>query len=251
MELLTIDNLQTITAGICCLAIYSFLIKENPFYRFFEHAFIGIATGYLVIFSFTNFLWPEVFRPFLGFDRFVFPDGTYAEPYNKNYYFFIIPIFFGSLYYLILSKRYAWVAQISIGLSLGVSAGMFFKGFFREIMPQIYDSFRALYVPETNFRDSFIASLNNFIFIFTLISTMAYFFFTFKRQSGGATERLSYAGRWLMMGCFGAFFGTTIMARMALLVERLKFLIDDWFPLCQNIFKAAYSTIIVWIHHIG
>jgi hypothetical protein len=35
----------------------------------------------------------------------------------------------------------------------------------------------------------------------------------------------------MLMGCFGAFFGSTIMARMALLVERLDFLIHDWFPL--------------------
>jgi hypothetical protein len=32
----------------------------------------------------------------------------------------------------------------------------------------------------------------------------------------------------MMMCCFGAFFGSTIMARMALLVERLEFLINEW-----------------------
>ena len=31
-----------------------------------------------------------------------------------------------------------------------------------------------------------------------------------------------------MMVCFGAFFGSTMMARMALLVERLDFLASDW-----------------------
>ena len=42
------ENLEWWTifiGGIATLAIYSFLIKENAFYRFFEHLFIGIATA--------------------------------------------------------------------------------------------------------------------------------------------------------------------------------------------------------------
>jgi hypothetical protein len=35
-------------------------------------------------------------------------------------------------------------------------------------------------------------------------------------------------GRWLMMVAFGAMFGSTVMARMSLLVARLQFLLDKW-----------------------
>ena len=31
------------------------------------------------------------------------------------------------------------------------------------------------------------------------------------------------------MVCFGAFFGSTVMARTALLVERVQFLLIDWY----------------------
>jgi hypothetical protein len=30
------------------------------------------------------------------------------------------------------------------------------------------------------------------------------------------------------MVCFGAFFGSTVMARLALLVERVQFIVRDW-----------------------
>ena len=93
------------------------------------------------------------------------------------------------------------------------------------MLPQLYDSFRPLYVPGAP-EDT----LRNLIFIFTLISALSYFFFTFKRKEGGAVEKSAAAGRWMMMICFGAFFGSTIMARMALLVERLQFLIEKWWP---------------------
>ncbi len=39
-----------------------------------------------------------------------------------------------------------------------------------------------------------------------------------------------------MMVSFGAFFGSTVMARMALLVERLQFLIDDWSIALSKVF---------------
>lgn len=45
IELLNWSWLTIMLGGIATLAIFSFLIKENSFYRFFEHLFIGIAAG--------------------------------------------------------------------------------------------------------------------------------------------------------------------------------------------------------------
>ena len=222
---------EVFLGGICTLAIYSFLVKENSVYRFFEHNYIGIATGITVVYGFERFLWPKIFKPILGFDISYFPDGTVAEPYNKLYLLYLIPMAVGLLYYFILSKRYAWLAQIAIGVSLGVGGGLAFKGFFNQFMPQLYDSFRPLYSEA-----GAAAWIGNVVFFAVLLSSMFYFFFTFKRKSGGVIEKFSTTGRWMMMGCFGAFFGTTIMARMALLVERLQFFISDWFPM---LFGAA------------
>ena len=219
---------QIFLAGISTLAIYSFLIKENPFFRFFEHLYIGIATGILIIASIRTFIWPEVLKLMLGFDRVPFPDGSYPEEYNSLYLLLLIPMAFGSLYYFILSPKHNWLAQLVLGFQLGYTGGNAFKGVINEIVPQLSDSFRPLYVA-----GSVQSSINNVVFVITLLSVLSYFFFTFKQNKGGTLSRASYLGRWMMMGCFGAFFGTTIMARMALLVERLSFLINDWF---QNFF---------------
>ena len=222
----TIAWWEVFLAGISTLAIFSFLIKENSFYRFFEHLFIGIASGWGLVATVRNFLWPLVLKPMLGWDRLFFPDGTVSEPYNKAYLLFLAPMLFGMLFYFILSKRRAWLAELVIGLQLGFAGGMAFQGAFTELLPQIFDSFRPLIV-----HDSWFKSLSNMVFVFTLVTSLFYFFFTFKRRPGGVVEKSSIAGRWLMMGCFGAFFGSTIMARMSLLVERLDFLIHDWLGL--------------------
>jgi hypothetical protein len=217
---------EVFIAGISTFAVFSFLYRENPFYRFFEHLYIGIAAGWGIIVTVRNFLWPQVLKPLFGLDRAIFPDGTASVPYNEGYLLFILPMVFGLLFYFILSKRHSWLAQLVIGFELGFAGGLAFKGTFSEFLPQLFDSFRPLYV-----QGSVEDSLANIVFVFVLLSSLTYFFFTFKRTPGGAIDRFSSIGRWMMMGCFGAFFGSTIMARMALLVERLDFLIHEWFPL--------------------
>lgn len=209
---------EVLLGGISTLAIYSFLYRENPVYRLFEHFFIGIATAWGIIATTRNFLWPNVFKPMFGLNRVQFPDGTYAEPYNGSYLLFLLPICFGALYYTIYSKKYRWLAQMVIGFQFGYAGGLAFKGTFTVLLPQIFDSFKPL------------TTVTNVFFVMTLLCSLSYFFFTFRRAPGGVLSSTSFLGRWLMMGCFGAFFGSTIMARMALLVERLTFLIQDWIP---------------------
>lgn len=227
--------------GISTLAIYSFLYKENPFYRFFEHLFIGIATGITIMATIKEFFWPLILKPLLGIDRIMFPDGAYSEPYNIYNLLYLLPMAFGLLYYAMLTKKHAWLAQLVIGFSLGIGGAMAFKGILTELIPQLTDSFRPLVdrriqyngnltMTENLLSEPLITSFSNVVFVFVLITVLSYFFFTFKRRSNGMAERSATIGRWMMMGCFGAFFGATIMARMALLVERLEFLINSWWP---------------------
>ena len=225
---------EILFAGLSTLAIFSFLYKENSFYRFFEHFYIGIATSYGIIETVRSFLYPKVLAPLLGYDIIVFPDGSSSQEYNSNNLFWLLPMSFGLLYYSLLTKRHRWLAQLVIGCQLGYAAGLSFKGTFIELMPQIFDSYKPLYVP-----NSIGTSISNIVFVATLMSSLCYFFFTFKRSDVRAgtltiSSRMltffSTLGRWMMMGCFGAFFGSTIMARMALLIERLQFLINIWIP---------------------
>ncbi len=225
-ELYSPEWWQVFLAGICTLAIFSFLYRENAIYRFFEHFFIGLATAYGIVATVREFLWPKVFEPLLGYDRVQFPDGTFAAPYNPALLWYLVPMIFGCFYYFILSRRLSWLAQLAIGFSFGVSAGLSFKGLFVELLPQLFDSFRPLYVPGQSGE-----TFANCVFLLTLFSSMSYFFFTFRRKPGGLLERSSSLGRLMLMGCFGAFFGSTIMARMALLVERLEFLMNRWWAL--------------------
>ena len=234
MEKSYFDLLIIIIGGISTLAIFSFLIKENVFYRFFEHLFIGISAALGVILTFKNFLWPKVFYPLFGLDIVTYPDGTISKEYNYELLLLIIPIILGLFYYFIYSKKHAWLAKLVIGLSLGVSGGLAFKGFFNQAIPQIVSSFKPLVVILEG-SVNYLQSFNNIVFLITLLSVMYYFFFTIKQESK-VSKGVSKLGRYLMMICFGAFFGSTIMARLSLLVERLGFLMTDWIGAIKEIF---------------
>lgn len=223
-----------LSGGIATLAIYSFLIKENSFYRFFEHFFIGIAAGIAPVFAVKIFLWPKIIEPLLAYDIISYPDGTFSKVYSYWLLLYIVPALFGLLYYTIYFKRFSWMVKIVIGFSLGASAGLSFKGFFGEMLPQIFASFKPLLVFSNGELD-WASSVNNTVFVVTLLIVMSYFFFSFK-QEGRAAKALGTSGRWLMMLCFGAFFGSTVMARLALLVERLQFLINDWYVTVVSLF---------------
>lgn len=225
--------LTTLVGGIATLAIFSFLIRENPFYRLFEHLFIGIAAGFGVVLTIKNFLWPKILAPLLGLDIVTYPDGSLSHEWNPLLLLYLAPMLFGLLYYFIYSRRYGWLAKVVIGFSLGMSGGIALKGFYNEMTPQVVGSFKPLVVFTDGSFDG-ISSLENIVFVGTLLTVMYYFFFSFRHE-GRVASRVTTAGRWLMMVCFGAFFGSTVMARMALLVERLQFLLTDWFRLITSL----------------
>lgn len=212
--------------GIGTLAIFSFLVKENRLYRVFEHLYIGIAAGLGLVVPIKNYIWPQILVPLLGYDVVQYPDGSLSKPYDPTNLLYIVPLLFGCLYYFVYSRRYAWLSKLVIGFSLGMSGGLAFKGFFNEMVPQLASSFKPLVVLQDG-AVQLLPSFSNTVFVITLLSVMYYFFFSFKRRSSFADAGAG-VGRWLMMVCFGAFFGSTVMARMALLVERLQFLLNDW-----------------------
>ena len=117
-----------------------------------------------------------------------------------------------------------------------MSGGLAFKGFFNQMLPQLWGSFKPLIVMTDGAIDG-RQSLENTAFVLTLLAVMYYFFFSFK-SSRAVGETISVTGRWLLMICFGAFFGSTVMARLSLLVERLQFLLGDWAGAVWTVVRA-------------
>lgn len=231
---MTWEIATTLLGGIATLAIFSFLWRENAAYRMFEHLYIGIAVGWGVVLGIKNFLWPNILVPLLGLDIVVFPDGTQSAPYNPLLLLYLFPMAFGLLYYTMYSVKYSWMAKVVIGFTLGASGGSALEGFANSTLPQVVGSFKPLIVVQGG-AIAWWPSISNIVFVCSLLSVMYYFFFSFRARSA-ALQQVSNMGRWVMMVCFGAYFGSTVMARMALLVERVQFLVTDCWEALRQVF---------------
>jgi len=73
----------------------------------------------------------------------------------------------------------------------------------------------------------FSQAINNIIYLVTLLSVLSYFLFSFK-QEGKFISGFTKLGRWLIMVGFGAIFGSTVMTRFALLIDRLQFVLVEF-----------------------
>ena len=211
-----LTHLTLLFSTLCTLGLYSVLYKENKLYRFFEHLFLGLATGYLVANIWTDTLLPKWWEPM----------------WDKGQWLLIFALIFGMFYFFIYSKKYSWMARLIIGFFLGVASGQGFQSFVNGVWPQIPSSFKpiipraanaAIKIKEVTWPDA----INNIIFMVILICVMSYFFFSFD-QKHKLVKRSAQLGRWMMMFTFGAIFGSTIMARLALLIDRMDAVINDF-----------------------
>jgi len=198
------------TGAICVLAIFSILYRENPFFRFFEHLFIGLGAGVMVYITWTETLLPKWWLRMV-------PERDWR---------WILALLAGSLFYFIYSRRLAWLARLIMGFFFGWSAATVFKGFFPLYAPQVSSSFKPLRPgPELPWPDLL---LHHWLFVIALLCVLSYFFFSVEHQRSRLLSGSSRLGRWLLMISFGAIFGNTIMGRLSLLISRFRFLLFEW-----------------------
>ena len=197
-------------AALLSLAIFSFLYKENPFYRIAEHLFIGVANGYAVTFYWHNILMPTLFDPL----------------FRQGRLLYIIPFIIGILYFTRFIPRISWLVRIPIGITIGYYVGVSIPATTQAF---IIKQLQGTVLTSTNFQAwnagswGIVWSVIVFIGVFCSLS-----YFYFSKEHKGVLGVSSRIGILFVMIGFGAAFGYTVMARISLLIGRLQFLLGDW-----------------------
>ncbi|MDI6839767.1 MAG: hypothetical protein QMD71_02755 [bacterium] len=202
----------TWVAAFLTLCIFSFLYKDNPFYKFAEHLYVGSSAAYmLVYFYFFNI------KPML-IDKFITSAGTVR-------WILIIPAFFGIIMILRIIPQISWISRWAIAFTMGIGSGIgIVAGIHGYILPQIKATFLPLVIP-----GNVVESINNIILIIGVITT--FLFFYFSKEHKGLFKVPVRIGMTFIMISFGASFGYTVMARLSLLIGRIHFLLHDWLHL--------------------
>ena len=235
MNLETFYALSKAAGVIVTVGLFSVLYKENKFYRFCEHLFLGLAAGWAAV-----AVWTESLHS-VWYDKMV---GTVDET-NKAatgghwIYAALLPV--GFMSYMVFSKKHNWMARIPLGIVLGVWSGQQIQSYFDTYGPQVRAGMKPIIgtsgflVPSSGVDPQIVATnvywsqaISNFLFMFTLVSVLSYFLFSFDVKNK-LILKVNVMGRYLLMIGFGAIFGTTVMMRFTLVIDRMYFIWIEFF----------------------
>ena len=200
------SGLETWVAAFLTLCVFTFLYRDNPFYRFAEHLFVGASAGYLLAVQWQGVLVPNVWTPLLRDHRLTV----------------LIPLALGVMMLARVTQKTSPIAKWAIAFYVGIYSGVAIPGYMQaQIMAQLADAAKP-FPPGWG-------ALNATLILAGFLGVLSYFFFSAPHQGPhGVAARV---GIWFLMIAFGASFGYTVMARVSLLIARVQFLMGDWLHL--------------------
>jgi hypothetical protein len=216
---MSIEVISAFIGLILTLMIFSYLIGDNPLFRFAIYLFVGVASGYAAAVVWHSVLVPKLFEP-LG------------DP--NQLILLIMPLILSISLLAKLSPRISWIGNFAMAVLVGVGAAIAIGGaLFGTLIPQAQASMDAL-----NFRTAASGSgaifqvIEGVVMISGTVLTLAYFQFGAKRAPDGSVKRnrileiLAWLGRIFIAVTLGVLFAGVYMAALTAMIERLSSVIN-------------------------
>ena len=230
-------------AAFLTIGIFSYLYKDNPFYKIAEHLYVGISAGYLLSLGFWNQLQPNLFGRLFPAKQYdsdtitysiynglsfffssIFPEGGIDKGHDQHL-IYLVPLTLGIMMLLSLVPSLSWMARWGIAYVVGMAAGLRAYGYLNSnVIGQVKGTAANILdfsLPIFSLSSSSI--FNNLIIIIGTITGLLYFYFS--KEHKGALGAATKIGINFLMISFGASFGFAVMGRISLLVGRFSDLI--------------------------
>jgi hypothetical protein len=190
------------TSAFLTLMVLSFLFKENPFYRLAEYLFVGLSSGYT---------FAATLRVFVN---------QALDPIFAGQFDFIVPLILGCLFYAQFTKKYSILYRVPLSLAIGYGLGI--------TIWSVFDTYFIVQVKATMlplYGSDIITTIDNLVIVVGTILSISYFIL--HREQKGVYGKFTKAGKYFVLATLGAVFGTTVLGRMALIIQRIQFLVGD------------------------
>jgi hypothetical protein len=200
-------TLATWSAALITIAVWAYLVGERRLYRLAQHLLAGLATGYLVLLAVREVLLPRLVDPITGGST------------NPLLWVAVLPV--------ALMIAAPWlprrIAAIPVAVLVAATAAFALGGAVAgTLMPQLGAT---LIAPGLNPGQLLSAVIGLLITVLVLLGFL----------HGAPRTRLVAAGaglgRWLLIGGIGGWMGFLLVSRLALLVDRVGFLLTGWLGL--------------------
>ena len=195
--------------AVLLLSLITLAWKDTPISKYAEQILLATFTAHLLVAAWDNI------------------KAVGITKITQGNIVYVIPILLSIMAFAKYSKTYGWLSRYPAALMVGIGIGTATRGFVGgNVIDQIKASFLPLFIANNP-----IGSINNIIFEIILITSLAYFIFTYKQFSGPTAKKITTIGRYAMMAAFGYAFSATIVVRINSAAKGLEFLIKTWLQL--------------------
>ena len=197
--------IATWVAALVTIGVWSYLIGVRRPFVLLQYLLAGLATGYLGLLAISDVLIPRLISPLV------------TSPRDHALLFValaLVAVLVGASW---LPRRIT--APVTSVLLAGIAAFALGGAVVGTILPQVGSAFPAASLAASDVRG---AVLSLAITILVLIG------FLHGAPRGALTSRAASLGRWLLLGGIGGWLGFLVVSRLALVVDRIGFLLGDW-----------------------
>ena len=198
-------NIGTWVAALTTIAVWSYLVGGRTLFRHLQYLLAGMGTGYLALIALREVLVPRLVLPLVN------------DPADN-------PLLLLALIGCAVLAGAAWlprrvvapVAAVMVGTTAAFALGGAVVG---TLLPQVAGALLRPSAGMSGLIDGLVALA---ITILVLVA------FLRGTPEGRLTGRAATLGRWLLIGGIGGWLGFLLVSRLALLVDRLGYLLGDW-----------------------
>jgi hypothetical protein len=203
------DEIALWVGAYLIISAYSWLFKYNRFFKFTEHTLIGAAAGYYLAQG-----WENVNKIAIG--------GIRAGNWWN-----IIPIILGFTLFLRFIPQFAWIQRYGISYIIAGNMIIFIRA---SIVTQVVQQ-AAGTIQKVNI-STLTNSINSLILVVLFICSIAYFLFSERTSTSvPGYNIINKIGRYGILTALGYYLGLTLMTRIAMVIDRLQFLLFQWLRL--------------------
>jgi len=217
------ERLGVWLAALLTLAVFTYLVGDNPIYQLALHLLIGTTLGYAALVAVTTVLGPRLIAPLL------------TDPAAN--WDLVVPLTLGLLLLLRARPKTARLADVPLAFLVGVGSAVALGGaLFGTLGPQLAATVVSLSPADAG---GWGPAANRILLVVGTVAALVVFTFSAGRRT--RAERLRSAlvrlwtlpGRWVLMITFGALFADAAVGRLSSLIGRLQFLLGDWLGLVR------------------
>lgn len=225
-NLTPIDLVGALVGIFFTLSIFSYALGDNALFRLAIHIFIGVASGYIVVVTWFNVIWPKLILPVLEWEN--------ATNDNLTV---LVPLLLSLLLLTKLVPRLTTLGSPVMAFLVGIGVATAIGGaVMGTLFPQVIASIN-LFDFQTRGQNAALFWIlvieSSFILLGTL-SALIYFHFGARShndeppQRTGWIELIARIGKFFIAITFGALFAGVLMAALTAFVERWNFILTTF-----------------------